>query len=83
MELGGRRMIVLPALPKSSAQEKLAKDKEENPMTLNKVRTLDDLIKLDKNAKRKVYLSKIGLFEQTPVSFLFKKESQFLKSCSF
>ena len=67
LELGGRRMIVLPALPKSSAQEKMAKDKEENPMTLNKVRTLDDLVLMDKNNKRKIHLAKIGLFEKTEV----------------
>ena len=69
LELGGRRMIVLPALGKRDVENlkesKKEKDEENVPKNQN---TLEYWIHNDKHKKRNIYLAKSGLNDPNDVS---------------
>ena len=75
MQLRDRRLIVLPAIKRGEAQ-KIAVKPEKGPADakpLKKIKTIEDLMKLDKHGKRHLELVKMGFCNPEDVSETFLK----------
>ncbi|EAS03801.1 RNA recognition motif 2 in vertebrate RNA-binding protein (macronuclear) [Tetrahymena thermophila SB210] len=64
LEMNGRRIIFLEAKKREEVSKVMEEKLERNSITLDKVKTLDQLEKFDRQGKRNVHLAKLGIFEE-------------------
>ncbi|KAL4435734.1 hypothetical protein ABPG74_018285 [Tetrahymena malaccensis] len=64
LEMNGRRIIFLEAKKREDVTKVMEEKLERNSITLDKVKTLDQLEKFDRQGKRNIHLAKLGIFEE-------------------